>query len=302
MASFTDPVSIQRATSLNAHCAKSIFSIDRARNGRGDLKRPHRHSRPGDLQQTLVRHSGETMALQAAHTASRLDRVLYERAGDGQMMAQAFVDRLNDPKYLSAYLAWMVHAYPVYQWLAVLDSQGTIIATTASKGLGQNRSRAEWFSSVVKAANGVVLDAKLYPESNGHVAVGFAVPIRDSQRHIQGYIASFVSLAMLEQTYLGMSSYVQGLEDNIPTEYVVVNREGVTLIDSVLHQEGHVNLTGLPSLQALQDRGRPGFVKERRVRDGTDVVTGYARRGYGDVPDFGWSILVRAEHARIVGR
>jgi signal transduction histidine kinase len=303
MASFTDPVSIQRATSLNTQLRHNPYSRLIALVTVGvTLSVLMVIVVLVILQQTLVRHSGETMALQAAHTASRLDRVLYERAGDGQMMAQAFVDRLNDPKYLSAYLAWMVHAYPVYQWLAVLDSQGTIIATTASEGLGQNRSRAEWFSGVVKAANGVVFDAKLYPESNGHVAVGFAVPIRDSERHIQGYIASFVSLAMLEQTYLGMSSYVQGLEDNIPTEYVVVNRDGVTLIDSVLHQEGHVNLTGLPSLQALQDRGRPGFVKERRVRDGTDVVTGYApTRGYGDVPDFGWGILVRAEHARIVG-
>ena len=92
-----------------------------------------------------------------------------------------------------------------------------------------------------------------------------------------------------------MSRYVQELEDNLPTEYIVVNREGISLIDSVQHEEGHVNLGGLPSLQALRDRARPGFVEERRLRDGTEVVTGYApTRGYGDVPDFGWGVLVRA--------
>ena len=85
-----------------------------------------------------------------------------------------------------------------------------------------------------------------------------------------------------------------------PRDILWSTRDGLVLIDSVGH-ERHVNLAGLPSLHALRDRARPGFVKERRVRDGIDVVTGYApTRGYGDVPDFGWGVLVRAEHARIV--
>jgi len=224
MASFTDPVSRERATSLNARLSQNPYS------------RLIAFVMVGVtfsvlivivvlaiLQQTLVRHSGETMALEAAHAASRLDRVLYERAGVGQMMAHAFVNRLNDPKYLSAYLAWTVKGYPAYRWLAVLDLQGTIIATTASEWLSQNRSNAEWFRGVVEAPHGVVFDAKLYPESNGHVAVAFVNPIRDLEGQVQGFVVSFVSLALLDQTYLGMNRYVQGFEDNVPTGYIVVN-------------------------------------------------------------------------------
>jgi signal transduction histidine kinase len=303
MGSFTDPVSRQRATSLNAQLSQNPYSRLIALVMVGvTLSVLIVIVVLVILQQTLVRHSGETMALEAAHLASRLDRVLYERAGDAQMMAHAFVNRLNDPKYLSGYLAWMVKEYPPYRWLAVLDSQGTIIATTASEWLSQTRSSADWFRREVETANGIVFDAQVYPESNGHVAVGFAVPIRGGpEDQVQGYVASFVSLALLEQSYLGVSQYVQGLEESVPTEYIVVNRDGIALIDSVAH-EGQVNLAGLLSVHALRDRTHPGFVKERRLRDGTDVVTGYARtRGYGDVPDFGWGILVRAEHARIVG-
>jgi hypothetical protein len=40
----------------------------------------------------------------------------------------------------------------------------------------------------------------------------------------------------------------------------VVNRDGIVLIDSGGHEEGHVNLARLPSLHALRDRARPGFV------------------------------------------
>jgi len=59
------------------------------------------------LQRTLVHGSGEAAASEASHTASRLDRVLYERVGDSRMMARAFLDRLGDPTYLSTYLTWM---------------------------------------------------------------------------------------------------------------------------------------------------------------------------------------------------
>ena len=49
------------------------------------------------LQRTLVHGSGEASAIEATHTASRLDRVLHERAGDSRMMAHALLDRLDDP-------------------------------------------------------------------------------------------------------------------------------------------------------------------------------------------------------------
>jgi signal transduction histidine kinase len=253
------------------------------------------------IQQTLVRHSGDTVAAAAAHTASRLDRLLYERAGDGQMMARAFVDRLNDRDFLSAYVTWMAHAYPVYEWLAVLDTHGTIIAANRSEWISQNRANAAWFAQLVQSPHGLVLDGKIYAESNGQVAVGFASPIRDRMGHVQGYVAAFVSLAMLEKTYLGMSPFVQGMEGDIPAEYVLVNHEGIALIDSLEHEEGWADLATLPSVQALRASNRAGFVKERRVRDRTEVISGYARtQGYGDIPDFGWGVLVRAQHAKIV--
>lgn len=38
------------------------------------------------------------------------------------MMARAFSGLVDDAAYLSTYLRWMAQAYPVYQWLAVLDT------------------------------------------------------------------------------------------------------------------------------------------------------------------------------------
>ena len=97
------------------------------------------------LQQALIRVSGETVANAATNTAGRLDRVLFERMGDAEMMSRDFSGRTTDRSYLSAYLGWMNQAYPIYHWLAVLDSKGTVIATTEGEWQSQSRSSAEWF-------------------------------------------------------------------------------------------------------------------------------------------------------------
>src|SRR5688500_16512860 len=71
----------------------------------------------------LVEAAGGTLTLAAAEIADKLDRLLFERYGDVQMMARAFASRSTDKKYLMEYLQWMKTAYgPVYLWLGVTDS------------------------------------------------------------------------------------------------------------------------------------------------------------------------------------
>jgi len=253
------------------------------------------------LQRTLVHGTGEALAIEATQTASRLDRVLHERAGDSRMMAHALLDRLDDPQYLSAYLTWMVQAYPVYQWLVVLDVKGAIIATNASAGLPQDRLPPEWFSHVAESSGLVVLEAKAYKETNGHVAVGFSIPIRNDDGLVQGFVVSFVSLAGLKESYLGMSRDVHVIGSAIPIDYSVVNSDGVPLIDSTLYEDSRVNLTALPSVQVLRETNSPGFVEERSMRRGLSLITGYApTTGYADVPNMRWAVLARVQRSHIL--
>jgi len=255
------------------------------------------------LQQALIRRSGETLANAAANTAGRLDRVLFERMGDAQMMSRDFSGRTHDRSYLSAYLGWMNQAYPIYQWLAVLDSKGTVIATTVGEWQGQNRSSAEWFQRASISSQVTMLEVQPYPETKGEMAIGFASTIRGSDGQVQGFVASFVTLRVLEESYLEMSKVVQWLGDvNVPVEYIVVSRDGLALIDSAYHQEGHVNLSALPSIKRLWETEGWGFVSEHAFRDRAEFITGYARtRGYREAANPEWGVLVRVLRAHILG-
>ena len=79
----------------------------------------------------LVEAAGGNLMLASAEIADKLDRLLFERYGDAQMMARAFAARSGDKAYLTEYLQWMKTTYgPVYLWLGVADLQGRIVAAT----------------------------------------------------------------------------------------------------------------------------------------------------------------------------
>jgi len=197
----------------------------------------------------------------------------------------------------------MNQAYPIYQWLAVLDSKGTVIATTVGEWQGQNRSSAEWFQRASVSSQVSMLEVQPYPETKGEMAIGFASTIRGWDGQVQGFVASFVTLRVLEESYLEMSKVVQWLGDvNVPVEYIVVNRDGLALIDSAYHQEGHVNLSALPSIKRLWETEGWGFVSEHSFRDRAEFITGYARtRGYREAANPEWGVLVRVHRAHILG-
>lgn len=87
----------------------------------------------------------------------------------------------------------------------------------------------------------MLLGANGYAETSGHVAVGFAEAIRGPEQNVQGFVASFVTLELLEESYLDMNQVVQAGPTMLPVEYLVVNREGAVLIDSRLHEGGHAH-------------------------------------------------------------
>ena len=96
----------------------------------------------------FVQRAGQTLELAAADAADKLDRLMFERYGDIQMMAHVFASEIHNPAYLSTYLARVRQAYPLYMWLAVTDARGKIIASTDPMSVGQNRTTTDWFQAV----------------------------------------------------------------------------------------------------------------------------------------------------------
>src|SRR4051812_31085059 len=69
------------------------------------------------IETRMVATVGETLALTAAEVSDKVDRVLFERYGDVQMIARALSAQPDNREYHSSYLAWMMTSYPDYLWI-----------------------------------------------------------------------------------------------------------------------------------------------------------------------------------------
>jgi PAS domain S-box-containing protein len=256
------------------------------------------------VERRLVDATGEQLTLAAAEVSDKLDRLLFERYSDVQMMARAFSLQASDSRYLSEYLAWMKAKYePVYFWLGVTDSQGTIVATTNASLLGEDESRADWFRRVRATRRVLVQDVAIHETDNGVETVAFTVPILDSQEAFLGVVTARVTVPTLEEV---TTRTIRSLEDRAgfvgSVEYQMLTRRGDVFVDSDLLHKAPMNLKllGLPSALAAQS-GVPGFLEEKHLRRHVEVVSGYAQtHGHGDFAGFGWSVLVRMDRQAIL--
>ena len=256
------------------------------------------------IETRLVCTAGESLSMAAAEIADKLDRLLFERYGDVQMMARAFGSHMSDRAYLNSYLAWMKDSYrPVYLWLGVTDQHGRVMAATDPKTVGQDVSKSAWFRAVRSGSGVFVGDVQSYEASSGMDAVAFTAPITDSRGAFLGVVTTLMGLPVLEKVVTKTVHDVQATSTFLGTnEYQFLTQTGDVFIDSDLIHKGNVNLVrlGLPSA-LINESAQPGYVEEMHKRRHVEVVTGYAfTRGTGEFPGLHWRVLVRMDRSDIL--
>ncbi|MEW6545036.1 MAG: EAL domain-containing protein [Nitrospirota bacterium] len=246
---------------------------------------------------------GESLALAAADIAGKLDLLLAERYGDIQVMAKTPVFRGQDRAAMRETLAMIQEAYPVYLWLGVTDAQGRLIAATDHMSPRRNMSERPWFKAVKDRGTIAVLDAAETEESGGMLAVSIAAPVQGPHGKLQGVVAALVGVPVLEDVIVRTVVALQaqhGTEARI--EYQFMRKDGTLIADSLLREEGRVNLKAMGLRSAhLIDAAPAGFIEETHARRREPVITGYARTqrsGY----DFGleWGILLRMDAREVL--
>ncbi|HKW85946.1 MAG TPA: PAS domain S-box protein, partial [Nitrospiraceae bacterium] len=256
------------------------------------------------LETRLVATAGENLSLAAAEVADKLDRLLFERYGDVEMVARAFSRRVSDQAYVTDYLTRMKQSYGVYLWLGVADKEGRIIAATDPATIGQDLSKRILFRSVRDGRTVHVGDVEPYEAAGGVDAVAFTAPIIGQDGRFLGAVSTRVALPALEDVVVATIHALQKRrQGSIGTiEYQFLTREGVAFVDSDLWHKGNVNLKTLGVTSArLLDSGQPGYVEEEHLRRHVQVVTGYARtQGHRAFPGLQWGVLVRVNRSDIL--
>ena len=255
------------------------------------------------VEDAFVQRAGQTLELAAADAADKLDRLMFERYGDIQMMAHVFASEIHNPAYLSTYLARVRQAYPLYMWLAVTDARGKIIASTDPMSVGQNRTTTDWFQAVRGQRSIVIQEAQAYAETGGHQAVSFSAPLIDAHGTFQGVVTSRLGLPVLADLFQqAQHAFRMQVGPLTQPEYMVVTKNGQTIIEFLSHEQNVADLSQLASVARLRASDLPGYVEEWTLRDHRKVITGYARtKGYQAFTGLSWNVLVRVNKEDVLG-
>jgi two-component system, cell cycle sensor histidine kinase and response regulator CckA len=165
---------------------------------------------------------------------------------------------------MTGYLQWMAASYDMYEWLGVTDAAGRIVAATNQDSLGKDRSDRDWFQSVRDLGRIHIRKPQISEDSKGVKTVAMTAPILGRQGEFLGAVTSRVTLPLLEDVFIQTVSTLQAQWGaNVRVEYQFLDREGEVFSDSLLREEGLINLRqmGLP-LVTLLDSAHSGFIEE----------------------------------------
>lgn len=235
---------------------------------------------------------GANLAELATQTASRLDRGVFERYREIQLMSTRLA-RLKDFAQVRAELDAAKDSYRFYAWLGVTDEGGVVRAATGGLLEGVDVSARPWFSN---AKAGIHLDdvheaqllARLLrtPDSEPQRFFDVAFPLHGGGVPT-GVLGAHVSWDWAHDA----RQVIFGAGRGADVEPLILSDENVVLL-------GPRGLEGrkldLPSV-ARAASGKGGYVIEDWP-DGERYLVGVAQsKGFLSSPGLGWRILVRQD-------
>lgn len=236
-----------------------------------------------------VEHSiGSNLAVLARQMSNRLDRGMFERFREMQLMS-ARLSRLPDDALVQAELDAAKNSYSYYLWMGLAREDGVVLAASDDALVGENLASQPWFRNALAGSNlGPVheeaLPRQVSPERRRQRFYDVAFPLKmGGELRVLGAYVSWEWAQDVRRAVFGTES--------MAAEPLVISRAGVVLL-------GPADLEGrtlqLASVRAAQS-GRSGHMVERWP-DGRSYVVGYDHaRGFQSSPGLGWSILVRQD-------
>jgi len=256
------------------------------------------------LRAVLVQERGADLGRTAARVANTLDRVLFERFIDIQVFANDRILFEGKPAEKAQRLLQYKKLYWYYSWVGVTDATGRIVVATRllanPDSGGPGFKPPDWFTMVKETGRVYLEGARVSPESEGMMAVGFSAPIYGPEGDFRGVMTTRVPIENLRAILEEEGKLPNGEDTH---DWLLLDRQGAVIIEK--NQTNDMN-SSLPKVELLsarraaEDREEPGFVEELHQRRQIPVVTGFARtQGYSNFPGFDWTVLVRLDREHV---
>ncbi|OWW20998.1 sensor histidine kinase [Noviherbaspirillum denitrificans] len=244
----------------------------------------------------LKSNIGNGLAELALQTSDKLDRGMYERYREVQLMAQrkdltSQETSIDDKRMV---LDARQETYHYYAWIGLVDPQGKVMVSTRGMLEGADVSQRPWFRNALQGINvgdvhEAVLLAKLLPNPTSEPKrfVDVAFPYEDKSGRVQGVLGVHLSWQWAREVE---QSVMEPIAARRKVESMIVSTDGTVLL-------GPANLQGKKlaqqSVRAAADGN--GFAVEDWA-DGHSYLVGYSKgKGYGPYPGLGWTVLVRQD-------
>ncbi|MDJ0706611.1 MAG: ATP-binding protein [Leptolyngbyaceae cyanobacterium MO_188.B28] len=250
----------------------------------------------GHISRNRISNSrGEFLASLAFQMADKLDRGLFERYRDIQILASLDAIRQPDISIDSkrALIEKLQTTYSDYAWIGLTDAEGNVLASTGRLLEGKNAAKRPWFQQAHQTPfagdvhEALLLAQLLQNETEEPLRfVDLAAPVTDENGVFQGVLGAHLSWTWTREV---KKSLLDPLELHSQVEISILSAEGRVLLGPNSLQ-GEV-LT-LKSVKAGQS-GRVSYLLETWPDD-TQYLTGFApSQGYRNYPGLGWTILIR---------
>jgi diguanylate cyclase (GGDEF)-like protein/PAS domain S-box-containing protein len=240
-----------------------------------------------DQVETDIRQGLAELAFQ---TTDQLDRGMYERYREVQLMADRFEIRdASIPKDAKrALLHSMQETYPYYAWIGLTDRDGKVLVATKGMLEGFDVSKRPWFSRAYEGkyltdVHEALLLEKLMPYRSAEPSRFFdiAFPYRDKEGKIAGVLGTHLSLQWARDAE---ESVLQPLNKRRGVRTFILSSSGDVLLGPKEYRGKNFDVAS----RQLQVGS-----SEEQWLDGKRYVVGYSHsRGFRSYPGLGWTVLV----------
>lgn len=255
----------------------------------------------GGLLITVVQHVVQTRLHNEAveslrHTAeiarNRLDREMYERFRDLEMMVLPLEHMGRDVAEQRSFIDSAHRSFPDYSWIAVVGTDG--IVRQANQGLLEGQSMAErpWFAPSLKGPYvGDVHDAALLaqligPDADGQAPrfVDIAFPLRNNAGAVIAVLAAHLDWNWARSVMMAFEGYAS---QNHGHQVLILDKDNQVL-------SGPLGMRG----QTLDVTVPTAGVQVGQQGDGW-IVAAARTSGYRDFTGLGWTVVIRTQTADV---